>query len=58
MTKSSKFRLWLAKLWQEHKNEVFDHTGQTVDYDLSAYVHRYRWWLKSIYQKENTDVGD
>ena len=47
----SHFRIWLNKIWCEHKQEVFDYTGVVVtDDQRSDYIRRNRWFLKALYQ--------
>lgn len=51
MKKSSDFRVWIQKIWQEHKYEVESFTGHQVTYELKDYLANYKWWLKEQYQK-------
>ena len=47
----SHFRMWLNKIWQEHKQEVFDYTGIVLkDEQQIDYIRRNRWFLKALYQ--------
>lgn len=50
--KTSAFRNWLNEKWFEHKDEVLMYGGEPLP-DSSAYFKKYKWWLKSIYQREN-----
>ena len=52
MRKSSNFRRWLTKIWAEHQEEIFQVTGKPCEYDLQDYFLKYKWWLKTIYQRE------
>lgn len=54
--KDSNFRVWLNRMWLEHKDDVLEHTGRKVDYDLRDYFLKYRWWLKTIYKRETQNV--
>jgi len=47
----SHFRIWLNKIWCEHKQEVFDYTGVVLkDEQQIDYIRRNRWFLKALYQ--------
>ena len=48
----SSFRHWLNRMWFEHKEEVLDYTGISVEYDMKIYILKYKWWLKAIYKKQ------
>jgi len=54
--KESNFRVWLNRMWLEHKDDVLEHTGNEVSYDLRDYFLKYRWWLKTIYKREKQYV--
>jgi hypothetical protein len=46
------FRSWLLEKWFEHKDEVLMFGGEPFP-DSGAYFKKYKWWLKSIYRREN-----
>jgi hypothetical protein len=46
------FRSWLMEKWFEHKDEVLMFGGEPFP-DSGAYFKKYKWWLKSIYRREN-----
>jgi len=48
----SEFRLWLEKIWQEHKDEVEVYTGGQPCYNRDVYIKNYKWWLKSLYKRQ------
>ena len=48
---TSQFRIWLQKIWQEHKDEVEVYTGEQPCYNMEAYVKKHKWWLKTVYKK-------
>lgn len=50
--KNSRFRHWLNEKWFEHKDEVLLYGGEPFA-DSGAYFKKYKWWLKSIYLREN-----
>ena len=47
------FRLWLTEKWYEHCDEILTFSGRKPEYPLQDYFHRYKWWLKALYRKEN-----
>jgi hypothetical protein len=49
--KTSAFRNWLNEKWFEHKDEVLMYGGEPFP-DAGAYFRKYKWWLKTVYQKE------
>jgi len=53
----SDFRLWLEKVWQEHKEEVEVYTGGQPCYNREVYIKRYKWWLKSLYKRQRQYAG-
>jgi len=57
MRNPSNFRLWLEKIWQEHQDEVFEYSGQHPTYDRELYIRNYKWWLKSVYKRQNQNAG-
>lgn len=46
------FRSWLNQLWMDHKKEVLEYTGKSVDYDLGEYFNKYKWWLRREYRHQ------
>jgi len=42
------FRQWLNQKWYEHVDELASY-NQSINYDLSTYFYRYKWWLKREY---------
>jgi len=50
------FKIWLQKIWQEHKAEVENFTGQEPHYSMEDYVKKYRWWLKSVYKRQQQNA--
>jgi uncharacterized protein CbrC (UPF0167 family) len=52
MTKNTPFRQWLRKKWFEHCDEIEAFTGKPCEYHLQDYFLKYKWWLKTIYQRE------
>jgi len=53
----SDFRLWLEKVWQEHKEEVEVYTGGHPSYNREVYIKHYKWWLKSLYKRQRQNAG-
>jgi len=53
----SDFRLWLEKVWQEHKEEVEVYTGGQPCYNREVYIKHYKWWLKSLYKRQRQNAG-
>lgn len=49
------FRMWLQNKWMDHKEEVGNWGGVPFT-DVSAYFRTYKWWLKSLYKKEQADL--
>jgi hypothetical protein len=50
MQKETEFRLWLYKMWYDHKMEVEAYTSHFPDYLSSDYFKKYKWWLKREYK--------
>jgi len=55
-SKDSNFRVWLQKIWAEHQEEIYEVTGKHCEYRMEDYVKRYKWWLKTVYQKRQKHV--
>jgi len=53
-SKTSDFRIWLQKIWAEHQEEIFEVTGKHCEYRMEDYVRKYKWWLKTVYQKRQS----
>lgn len=51
----SAFRAWLTNKWYEHKDEV-DRWGGEPFADAGVYFRTYKWWLKTLYKKEQADL--
>ena len=49
--KTSQFRHWLNEKWFEHKDEILMYGAESFA-TSSAYFSKYKWWLKTVYQKE------
>jgi|APGre2960657505_1045072.scaffolds.fasta_scaffold161227_2 hypothetical protein len=49
----SNFRIWLQKIWMQHKEETFIWTGSLPEYRMAYYVSKYRWWLRREYRYQN-----
>ena len=49
----SNFRIWLQKIWMQHKQETFTWSGHFPDYEMAYYVSKYRWWLRREYRYQN-----
>lgn len=45
------FRIWLEKIWSEHKIEM-EHHNQQIDYSMEQWVSKNLWHLRKLY-KEN-----
>ena len=45
------FRHWLNEKWFEHKDEILVYGAESFA-TSSAYFAKYKWWLKTVYQKE------
>lgn len=54
--KHTVFRIWLERMWQEHQDEMLELTGRRCDYTAQDYFQRYKWWLKTVYQKGHQDA--
>ena len=52
MPKHTDFRIWLQRMWADHKAEMENWTGSSVEYPMEQYLLKYKWWLKTIYKKE------
>jgi len=48
----SSFRLWLQKIWVQHKEETLNWTGHMPEYEMAYYVNKYRWWLRREYRHQ------
>lgn len=48
MKKQSEFRLWVARKWYEHLDEMAMY-GIEVEHDASVYFNKYKFWLKGLY---------
>lgn len=46
------FRAWLNLIWQEHRTEIYDWEGKVVEYDLSDWIKRNKWFLKNLWKKQ------
>jgi hypothetical protein len=46
----SSFRIWLQKIWVQHKEEIYAWTGRMPEYEMNYYVIKYRWWLRREYR--------
>lgn len=44
------FRLWVGKMWEEHKAEFEGMEGKLPDYTSKTYFNMYKWWLKREYK--------
>lgn len=51
MSQHTLFRQWINNLWYEHKRECLMYNGKPVDYDITQYVTRYKWWLKREFKR-------
>ena len=51
--KRKSFRHWLTEKWYQHCDEILTYSGHMPEYPLKEYFHRYKWWLKALYRKEN-----
>ena len=49
------FRIWLHEKWLEHCAELEGY-NQPVNYDLTAYFNKYKYWLKRIYRASQQGV--
>lgn len=49
--KTSQFRHWLNEKWFEHKEEMLNYGAESFP-DAATYFRRYKWWLKTVFQKE------
>lgn len=47
----SEFRIWVTNKWFEHRDEN-EAWGYRVDGSSTDYFRKYKWFLKTIYQKE------
>ena len=47
------FRLWLQNKWFEHKDELFNWTGQFPEYDDKYYFQKHKWLLKKMFKEDN-----
>lgn len=47
----SPFRVWITNKWYEHKDEVAVWGGEICG-TPEEYFRKYKWFLKTIYQKE------
>lgn len=54
--KTSAFRTWLNDKWYQHKEEVLIYGAESYP-NAETYFRKYKWWLKSIYQKEMKKNG-
>lgn len=48
---SSPFRSWVTNKWYEHKEEVAVWGGEVCG-SPGEYFRKYKWFLKTVYQKE------
>jgi predicted phosphoribosyltransferase len=54
--KPTAFRIWLQQVWAEHQEEILEVTGKKCEYRMEDYVSKYKWWLKTVYQKGRENV--
>ena len=47
----SAFRAFVNNKWYEHKDEIFDWTGSTVDYNSTYYFNQHKWLLRSMFRR-------
>lgn len=47
----SEFRLWVTNKWYEHRDES-EAWGCPVNGSSADYFRKYKWFLKTVYQKE------
>ena len=45
------FRIWLQEMWFTHQSEC-EGWGQPVNYNLSEYFAKYKYWLKREYRHQ------
>lgn len=48
----SAFRVWVTNQWYDHREEVRNWGGEPIG-SPEDYFQKYKWWLKTVYQKEN-----
>lgn len=47
-----RFRHWLTEKYMQHKDEC--EWWQTIpEKTLQEYFNKYKWWLRTLYRKEN-----
>ena len=46
------FRVWLQEKWYEHKYEILEWERRPVDYDLSFWFNKYKWWLRREFRHQ------
>jgi hypothetical protein len=52
--KNDHFRHWFNKKWFEHKDEILMYGAESFS-TSGAYFAKYKWWLKTVYQKEQQE---
>lgn len=52
--KETLFRLWLMRIYMEHKDEAQSLGFQT--YDVDTYFRIYKWWLKREYRYQQQNA--
>ena len=56
--KTSRFRHWINEKWFEHKDEILIYGATDLFSTPGAYFAKYKWWLKTVYQKEQQQNKD
>ena len=47
------FRQFVNELFLEHKDEILEMTGQTVEEDARRYFQRNKWFLRKKFKEKN-----
>ena len=50
MTQISPFRLFCRQLWEEHRDEVFNWTGESVTYTADQFFSKNKYYIKSLFK--------
>ena len=51
--KDSHFRIWVNRIWQDHKTEVLRNSGKPCAYVPGVYFGKYKYWLKRQFKFES-----
>lgn len=54
--KNDHFRHWLNEKWFEHRDEILVYGSPQEFATADSYFAKYKWWLKTVYQKQQQEA--